>query len=100
MTSVRLHIAGPVAELRLDNAAKLNCFTVEMLGQLSSHLEVIEARPEVRAVIVIGEGDARIRDAVAGPDDTLLLLTTNTDANDIPGPTDDRLLQVTLAPHD
>ncbi|MES2915379.1 MAG: enoyl-CoA hydratase/isomerase family protein [Pseudomonadota bacterium] len=57
MTGVRLHIAGPVAELRLDNPARLNCFTVEMLGQLVSHLDVIEARPEVRAVIVIGEGD-------------------------------------------
>jgi enoyl-CoA hydratase len=57
MTGVRLHISWPVAELRLDNPAKLNCFTVEMLGQLASHLEVIEARPEVRAVIVTGEGD-------------------------------------------
>ena len=57
MTGVRLHIAGPVAELRLDNPAKLNCFTVEMLSQLASHLEVIEGRPEVRAVIVTGEGE-------------------------------------------
>ena len=57
MTGVRLHIAGPVAELRLDNPAKLNCFTVEMLSQFASHLEVIEGRPEVRAVIVTGEGE-------------------------------------------
>jgi enoyl-CoA hydratase len=57
MTTVRLDIAGPVAELRLDNPAKLNCFTVEMLAELANHLEVIEARPAVRAVIVIGEGD-------------------------------------------
>lgn len=57
MTGIRLHIAGPVAELRLDNPARLNCFTVDMLGQLASHLEVIEARPDVRAVVVIGEGD-------------------------------------------
>jgi enoyl-CoA hydratase/carnithine racemase len=57
MTGVRLHISGPVAELRLDNPAKLNCFTVEMLGQLAGHLEVIESRVEVRAVIVTGEGE-------------------------------------------
>ena len=57
MSGVRLHIAGSVAELRLDNPAKLNCFTVEMLGQLSSHLELIEGRSEVRAVIVTGEGE-------------------------------------------
>ena len=57
MSGVRLRIAGTVAELRLDNPAKLNCFTVEMLGQLSSHLDLIEARTEVRAVIVTGEGE-------------------------------------------
>ncbi|WP_374377102.1 enoyl-CoA hydratase/isomerase family protein [Tabrizicola sp.] len=57
MTGIRLHIAGPVAEVRLDNPAKLNCFTVDMLSQLASHLEVIEGRPEVRAVIVMGEGE-------------------------------------------
>jgi enoyl-CoA hydratase len=46
-----------VATLTLDNPAKLNCFTVDMLAQLASHLEVIEARQEVRAVIVTGEGE-------------------------------------------
>ncbi|MFN5999523.1 MAG: enoyl-CoA hydratase/isomerase family protein [Paracoccaceae bacterium] len=57
MTSVRLHLAGPVATLTLDNPAKLNCFTVDMLAQLAGHLDLIEARPEVRAVIVTGEGE-------------------------------------------
>jgi enoyl-CoA hydratase len=57
MSSVHLHIAQGVAELRLDNPAKLNCFTVEMLSQLAGHLDLIEGRPEVRAVMVIGEGD-------------------------------------------
>lgn len=57
MTGIRLYIAGPVASLTLDNPAKLNCFTVDMLAQLASHLEVIEARPEIRAVIVTGEGE-------------------------------------------
>jgi enoyl-CoA hydratase len=57
MSNLRLHIADGLAELRLDNPAKLNCFTVEMLGQLAGHLEVIEGHPEVRAVIVTGEGD-------------------------------------------
>lgn len=57
MTGVRLHIVGPVATLTLDNPARLNCFTVDMLTQLASHLEVVEARPEVRAVIVTGEGE-------------------------------------------
>jgi enoyl-CoA hydratase len=57
MSGVRLHIAGPVATLTLDNPTKLNCFTVEMLAQLAGHLETIEANPDLRAVIVTGEGE-------------------------------------------
>ncbi|WP_103256579.1 enoyl-CoA hydratase/isomerase family protein [Tabrizicola aquatica] len=57
MSGVRLHLAGPVATLTLDNPAKLNCFTVDMLAQLAGHLETIEANPDLRAVIVTGEGD-------------------------------------------
>lgn len=57
MSGVRLHIAGGVAELRLDNPAKLNCFTVDMLAQMAGHLDLIEGRPEVRAVVVTGEGE-------------------------------------------
>ena len=57
MTGVRLHIEGGLAELRLDNPAKLNCFTVEMLTQLAAHLEVIEGRADIHAVLVTGEGD-------------------------------------------
>ncbi len=57
MTGVRLHIAGAVATLTLDNPARLNCFTVEMLGQMAGHLEVIEAKADVRAVVVTGAGE-------------------------------------------
>ncbi|MFM7443835.1 MAG: enoyl-CoA hydratase/isomerase family protein, partial [Tabrizicola sp.] len=56
MSTVRLHLSGPVATLTLDNPAKLNCFTVDMLAQLASHLETIAANPDLRAVIVTGEG--------------------------------------------
>ena len=55
--TVNLHTVGPVATLTLDNPAKLNCFTVEMLAQLAGHLEIIEARPEIRTVIITGEGE-------------------------------------------
>ncbi|MFM7332892.1 MAG: enoyl-CoA hydratase/isomerase family protein [Tabrizicola sp.] len=57
MSTVRLHLSGPVATLTLDNPAKLNCFTDDMLAQLSSHLETVEANPDLRAVIVTGEGE-------------------------------------------
>jgi enoyl-CoA hydratase/carnithine racemase len=56
MSGVGLHIAGGVAELRLDNPAKLNCLTVEMLTQMAGHLDLIEGRAEVRAVVLTGEG--------------------------------------------
>lgn len=55
--TVRLHLSGPVATLTLENPAKLNCFTVEMLAQLASHLETVEANHDLRAVILTGEGD-------------------------------------------
>lgn len=42
----------------------------------------------------------RIRDAVAGPEGSLLIVTSNTDANGTPGALDDRVIAVTLAPRD
>ena len=57
MSAVHLTFDGPLAEIRLDNPAKLNCFTVEMLAQLASHLETVEANHDLRAVILTGEGD-------------------------------------------
>jgi enoyl-CoA hydratase/carnithine racemase len=57
MSGVRLSIEGAVAELRLDNPAKLNCFTVQMLGELAGHLEALERRADVRAVVLVGEGE-------------------------------------------
>jgi glucose/arabinose dehydrogenase len=57
------------------------------------------AEPGVSTAYFVGEL-GRLRDAVAGPDGTLLLLTSNTGGRGSAGPTDDRLLQITLAPHD
>lgn len=55
------------------------------------------AEPGVSTAYFVGEF-GRLRDAVAGPDGTLLLLTSNTGGRGTAGPSDDRLLQVTLAP--
>ncbi len=57
MSQLHLHLRGPLAELRLDNPAKLNALTVPMLAQLAAHCDVIERRPEVRCVVVTAEGD-------------------------------------------
>ena len=57
MSALHLHIRGAVAELRLDNPAKLNAFTVDMLQSLDQHCAAIDRNPDVRCVIVSAEGD-------------------------------------------
>jgi enoyl-CoA hydratase/carnithine racemase len=47
---------GAVAELRLDNPAKLNCLTVDMIDQLAAHLEALE-RSDAAAVLLTAEGE-------------------------------------------
>jgi len=57
MSTVHFIRHGKVAELRLDNPAKMNAITVEMLEQLAAHLEKIESDTTVRSVMVTAEGD-------------------------------------------
>ncbi len=57
MSAVHLILRGPVAELRLDNPAKLNALTVGMLAELSAHLDIVERQPEVACVLVTAEGE-------------------------------------------
>ncbi len=57
MSALHLHIRGPIAELRLDNPAKLNAFTVSMLQSLDQHCALIDRNPDIRCVIVSAEGD-------------------------------------------
>lgn len=57
MSALHLYQRGPVAELRLDNPARLNAFTVEMLNQLDRHCTLIDRNPDIRCVIVKAEGE-------------------------------------------
>ena len=57
MSMVHLTVTGAVAEIRLDNPAKMNALTVPMLQQIAEHCAEIEQRPEVRAVLVTSEGE-------------------------------------------
>jgi enoyl-CoA hydratase len=57
MSALHLHLHGPIAELQLDNPAKLNAFTIEMLQQLDLHCTAIDRNPAVRCVIVTAAGD-------------------------------------------
>lgn len=57
MSAVHLIRDGKVAELRLDNPAKLNALTVEMLDQLSAHLETIDRDSAIAAVMLTATGE-------------------------------------------
>jgi enoyl-CoA hydratase/carnithine racemase len=52
MSAVHLSLKGRIAELRLDNPAKLNAFTVDMLGQFAGHLDTVERNPDIACVLV------------------------------------------------
>lgn len=57
MSAVRLIRHGKLAELRLDNPAKMNALTVDMLGHLAAHLDLIDRDASIAAVIVTAEGE-------------------------------------------
>ncbi|MGL4281781.1 MAG: enoyl-CoA hydratase/isomerase family protein [Albidovulum sp.] len=57
MSAVHLIPHGHLAELRLDNPAKMNAFTVEMLQALAGHLDKIERDRSIAAVMLTAEGD-------------------------------------------
>ncbi|RMA41834.1 enoyl-CoA hydratase/isomerase family protein [Rhodophyticola porphyridii] len=51
MNAVHLH-RGAIARLELDNPAKLNAFTPDMLSQLETHCAALDADPAVLGVLV------------------------------------------------
>lgn len=55
--AVNLTHADGIATLSLDNAARLNAFTPDMLRQLADHCAALDADPAVRCVILRGEGE-------------------------------------------
>ena len=57
MSQLHLIYHENVAEIKLDNPAKLNAFTVPMLDQLASYLEQIEYDENLRALLVSASGD-------------------------------------------
>ncbi|MEV8467002.1 enoyl-CoA hydratase/isomerase family protein [Fluviibacterium sp. DFM31] len=57
MSRVHLDIAGGVAEIRLDNPAKLNALDQKMIAQLSAHIDTVERNADIACVLVTAEGD-------------------------------------------
>ncbi|MEO8240884.1 MAG: enoyl-CoA hydratase/isomerase family protein [bacterium] len=56
MSEVHLLMDGAIAEMRLDNPAKLNALTPEMLNQIMAHCEAVEAQSHVVAVLLTATG--------------------------------------------
>lgn len=56
MSSVHLVLDGPLAELRLDNPAKLNALTPGMLDQILTHCDTVESRGDVVGMLVTATG--------------------------------------------
>ncbi len=57
MSAVHLIRDGALAELRLDNPARMNALDVPMLAALAAHLDGLERDASIRAVIVTATGD-------------------------------------------
>jgi enoyl-CoA hydratase/carnithine racemase len=56
VSAVHLRVEGPLARIVLDNPGKLNAFTPAMLAELEAHCATLDRQPEIRAVILSGEG--------------------------------------------
>ncbi|TKW68061.1 MAG: enoyl-CoA hydratase/isomerase family protein [Paracoccus denitrificans] len=54
--SLDLSVEGGIATLSLNNPDRLNAFTPDMLTQLETHCAMLERDPDIRCVILRGEG--------------------------------------------
>lgn len=57
MSAVHLKVRGRIAEVHLDNPARLNAFTAGMLEQLAAHLDTVERDAGIACVLVTAAGD-------------------------------------------
>ena len=56
MTAVHLLTDGPIAEMRLDNPAKLNALTPVMLDQIMAHCDTVESNGQVLVALLTATG--------------------------------------------
>ncbi|WP_371324108.1 enoyl-CoA hydratase-related protein [Dechloromonas sp. ZY10] len=57
MSTVDLAVDGEIATLTLNNPGKLNAINLAMWQQISAHLRLISASPQIRCLIIRGAGD-------------------------------------------
>lgn len=55
---IRVDFEGPMAIVTVARPEKLNAFDIDMLKALDSACDTVEAKRDVRAVILTGEGKA------------------------------------------
>ncbi|PLU36034.1 enoyl-CoA hydratase [Sinorhizobium medicae] len=55
---IRLDFDGPIATLTVSRPEKLNAFDIDMLRALSAACDTVEAKRDVRVIILTGEGKA------------------------------------------
>ena len=94
--------ASPSGLTIVDNTLFLAALRGERLWGILDGIHIPEGSHGLEGVVTASayfEGEfGRIRDVAPGPDGTLWLITNNTDGRGSPGPDDDRLIEVTLAP--
>lgn len=54
--AVRLALTGKIASITLDNPQKHNSLAADDIELFFSHLEYVESRPELRVLVIIGNG--------------------------------------------
>jgi glucose/arabinose dehydrogenase len=94
--------ASPSGLTIVDNTLFLAALRGERLWGILDGIHVPEGSHGLEGIVTASayfDGEfGRIRDVAPGPDGTLWLITNNTDGRGSPGPDDDRLIEVTLAP--
>lgn len=56
--TIRFATRGPVAQITLDRPDKLNAITTQMAGELHGAMDLAESDPDVRVIVLRGEGRA------------------------------------------
>ncbi len=56
-SNIRVSEAGPIATITLERPAVLNALNAALLDELSRALAALDARPEIRAIVLTGSGE-------------------------------------------
>lgn len=63
MSMIQLEKQGSVAVLRIDRPEAMNSLNAQVLSELNAGLDAVESDPEIKAIIITGEGKAFVAGA-------------------------------------